>query len=181
MMVEFTKKLLKDIGLQREVEEALPYAVVGGAYEGSLQYGMYGAVVEDPSSGFFTALNYIVPAGQQLKILFLRIWSERSSGRRFGIYQHNPTAPTGLGAMGAEAAYPVVGNTPSGARDYPFLEAPGAEILTGSLVDPVHVLEGSIEFRILAESPGGAAAPDATGERDGFVWWGVIKVPEPKR
>jgi len=170
-MVEFTKKLYKDIGLQQEVEDALPYAVVGEAYEGSLEVGMYG-------TQYYTAMNYIVPTGQQLKILFLRNWTERAGGRRFSIYQTNPTA---TGATGTTEAYPVVGNTPSGARDYPFLESAGAEVLRGSLVDPVHVLEGSIEFRILSESPGGAAAPDATGDRDGFVFWGVIKIPEPKR
>jgi len=170
-MVEFTKKLYKDIGLQREVEDALPYAVVGGEYEGSISVGMSG-------TEYYTALNYIVPTGQQLKILFLRNWTERDGGRRFWIYQTNPTA---TGATGTTEAYPVVGNVPSGDRDFPFLESAGAEVLRGSLIDPVHVLEGSIEFRIMAEAPGGAVDPDATGDRDGIVFWGVIKVPEPYR
>jgi hypothetical protein len=170
-MVQFTKKLYKDIGLQREVEDALPYAVVGGEWEGSHDIGMYG-------DNYRTVLNHIVPTGLQLKILFLKVWTERDGGRRFEIYQTNPSA---TGNTGSTEAYPVVGNTPSGTRDYPFLESAGSETLTGSLVDPVHVLEGSIDFRVLSESPGGAAAPDATGDRDGFVWWGVEKVPEPKR
>jgi hypothetical protein len=59
-----------------------------------------------------------------------------------------------------------------------MLEAPGAELSRGSLVDPVHVLEGSIDFRILAQFPGGLVPGPATGARYNFVWWGVIKVPE---
>ena len=182
-MVRVTKKLYKDIGLQREVEDALPYAVVGGAWEGSF--------VAQPmfSTNFFTALNYIVPTGQQLKILFLRVWTQESGGARFSIIQENPSS-TGL--TGTVEAYPVVGNTPPGAgttdtataRDYPMLEAAGAEVLRGSLVDPVHVLEGSIDFNVLALWPGAAAAAAAgafTGSRYGISWWGVIKVPEPKR
>lgn len=157
--------------MQREVEDALPYAVVGGAYEGSLEVGMSG-------TDYFVALSYIVPAGQQLKILFLRHWTQRDGGRKFEIYQTNPSA---TGATGTTEAYPVVGNTPSGDRDFPMMESAGAEVLRGSLIDPVHVMEGSIEFRILAEAPGGAVDPDATGDKDGIVWWGVIKVPEPYR
>lgn len=174
-MVEFNKKLIKDIGLQREVEEALPYAVVGGAWEGSFDaQPMYDDL-------YYTALNYVVPNGQQLKILFLRVSTQESSGAKFAIVQSNPVS-TGL--TGTTEAYPVVGNTPSGDRDFPMLEAAGAEILHGSLVDPVHVLEGSIDFNILALWPGAAAAAAAgnfTGARYGITWWGVIKVPEPKR
>lgn len=173
-MVQFTKKLYKDIGLQREVEDALPYAVVGGAWESSFELSMY-------DDQYYTALNHIVPAGLQLKVLFLRIWAQESFGARFSIYQTNPVV---AGATGATEAYPVVGSVPSGVRDYPMLETAGAEVLTGSLIEPVHVLEGSIEFRVLAQYPGAAAqaaAGAATGARYGIVWWGVEKVPEPKR
>ena len=173
-MVQVRKKLIKDIGLQREVEEALPYAVVGGAWEGSfVAHPMY-------DDFYYTPLNYVVPAGQQLKILFLRVWTQ-AAGARFAIVQTNPTE---AGHTGTTEAFPVVGNTPSGARDYPMLEAAGAEILHGSLVDPIHVLEGSIDFDILALWPG-AADPEAgglhTGSRYGISWWGVIKVAEPTR
>lgn len=176
-MVQIKKKLIKDIGLQREVEEALPYAVVGEAWEGSFDaQPMYDDL-------YYTPLNYIVPAGHQLKILFLRVWTQEAGGARFSIVQTNPTSGTG---------YPVVGSVPPGAavtdtptvRDYPMLEAAGAEILTGSLVDPVHVLEGSIDFNILALWPGAAAdEADAnfTGSRYGIAWWGVIKIPETTR
>jgi len=185
-MVEFTKKLLKDIGLQREVEEALPYAVVGGAYEASFEAAMTG-------DDYRTWLNHVVPAGLQLKVLFLRVWTQESSGARFSIYQTNfgavrGTAGTmntvtgvfsgGVAASSTVEPYPQVGSVPSGVRDYPMLEAAGAEVLTGSLVNPVHVLEGSIEFRVLAQYPGDEVPGDATDARYGISWWGVQKNPE---
>jgi len=173
-MVQFNKKLYKDIGLQREVEDALPYAVVGGAYEASFERALYGAE-------YRTVLNHIVPAGQQLKILFMRVFTQEAGGARFGVYQTNPAA---AGATGTTEGYPVVGNTPSGWRDYPKLEAAGAEVLRGGLVEPVHVVEGSIEFRILSQYPGAAAqaaAGAATGAQYSVAWWGVEKVPEPLR
>lgn len=167
-MVELIKKEIKDLGLQREVFEALPYAVVGGAWEGSFQAAM-------ANDAYFTALNHIVPHGQQLKILFLRICTQEQTGARFSIVQTNPAA---AGATGTVEAFPVVGSVPSGARDYMLLEAPGEELSRGSLVDPVHVLEGSIDFRILAQYPGAVVAGPATGARYNIVWWGVEKTPE---
>ncbi len=179
-MVQIEKRLIKDIGLEREVEEALPYAVVGDAWEGSFDAGpMFGDF-------FHTALNYVVPTGHQLKILFLRVWTQETTGARFAIVQENPSQ---AGMTGAVEAFPVVGSVPPGAavtdtptvRDYPMLEAAGAEILHGSLVDPIQVLEGSIDFNILALWPGGAVNGDFTDARYGISWWGVIKVPEPTR
>ena len=159
-MTEFSMHKLKDLGLQREVMEALPYAVVGGAY-----YGSFTAV-----SDLYTALVHIVPAGQQLKILFLRVWTQEADGAKFSIVQTNPTV---AGRTGTVEAYPVVGSVPSGARDYPMLESAGCETLRGSLEDPVHVLEGSVAFNILH-----ILAP-LSGARYGIVWWGVQKIPEP--
>jgi len=186
-MGQINKNLIKDIGLQREVEIALPYAVVGGAWEGSLDtQPMYDNL-------YYTPLNYVVPAGHQLKILFIRVWTQ-ANGARFSIVQTNPAAQD---LVGAAAAFPVVGSVPPGSpptttaavtavRDYPMLEAAGAEILHGSLVDPIHVLEGSIDFNILALWPGvplevGANPANHTGVRYSIDWWGVIKIPEPTR
>jgi len=152
------KKYLKDLGLKKEVEEALPYDVVGGAWEGSLTEPL-------SSDEYKTLLTHIVPAGKQLKILFLRIWTQESSGARFAIVQTNPTGP---GETGEVEAYPVVGSVPEGVRDYPFLEAAGAEVLHGKLDQPIHVLEGSIDFRLLGPTPS-----PATGSKYGLVWWGV--------
>jgi len=158
-MVEITKTLLKDLGLQREVLDALPYAVVGGAWEASF---------ENPVDEY-VALSHIVPARVQLKVLFLRVWTQEAGGARFSIQQANPTA---LGQTGVVEAYPVVGSVPNGVRDYPMLEAPGAEVLHGSLRDPIHVLEGSIDFKI-HDTP-----EIATGSRYSITWWGVQKTAE---
>lgn len=159
-MVEFTKKLMKDIGLQREVEEALPYAVVGQTYQGSFT----------AQTDLYTALIHIVPTGKQLKMLFLRIWTQEPGGAIFQIVQTNPTA---TGQTGTTEAYPVVGSVPSGTRDYPMLEAAGAEVLRGGLETPVHVLEGSINFNVLY------TPATATGSRYSITYWGVQKIPEP--
>ncbi len=168
-MTEILKKQLKDLGLQREVFEALPYAVVGGAWEGSLTSPL-------ADGDYITVLNHVVKSGRQLKILFLRVSTQETVGARFRIVQTNPSA---AGETGTVEAYPVVGAVPpytagsSATRDYPFLEAPGSEVLRGSLKDPVHVLEGSIDFQLL-----GATPSPATGSYYSLVWWGVEKTPE---
>jgi len=159
--MEFTKQMVKDLGLQREVLDALPYAVVGGTWMGSFDVAI-------PAPNWRSLLNHVVPAGQQLKMLFLRIWTQSEQGAKFVIVQTNPTA---LGQTGAVEAFPVVGSVPSGVRDYPMLEAAGCEVLRGGLRDPVHVFEGSIEFRILGHI-------NATGDRYAVSWWGVEKIPE---
>lgn len=158
-MTEFHLPMVKDLGLQREVMDALPYAVVGGAWKGTF----------DDSYDEVTLLNHVVPAGQQLKILFLRVWTQHADGAKFSIVQTNPTA---VGQTGAVEAYPVVGSVPSGVRDYPMLEAAGAEVLHGGLRDPIHVLEGSIDFKIQhTPSP-------ATADYFSVSWWGVQKIAE---
>jgi len=160
-MTEFVIEKIKDLGLMREVTEMLPYAVVGGTYMGSFQMPL-------GPTAYMTLLNHIVPTGLQLKILFLRIWTQDNAGAVYSIVQTNPTA---LGQTGTTEAFPVVGSVPQGVRDYPMLEAPGAEILHGGMHDPIHVLEGSIDFRL--------HGPIATsGDKFGLAWWGVQKSSE---
>lgn len=167
-MTQFNLLQKKDLGLQREVMDALPYAVVGGAWEGSF------IALTD----LYTTLVHIVPAGHQLKILFLRVWTQNNTGCKFSIVQSNPAA---LGATGTIEAYPVVGSVPpfiagaTAVRDYPMLEAAGAEVLRGGLEDPVHVMEGSINFNIIHKYPAGTPL---TGDRCGVAYWGVEKIPE---
>lgn len=153
---------LKDLGTKQEVMDALPYSVVGGVYDGSLSTT---GVALDAA---LTLDNHIVPNGQQLKILFLRVATTDAGGAKFRITQTNPTA---TGATGTVEAYPVVGSVPSGIRDYPMLEAAGAEVLHGSLKDPIHVLEGSIDFELTGFQPV-AGANTYT-----LTWWGVESVP----
>jgi len=168
-MVEFIMNKIKDLGLNRQVSDALPTAVVGGAYESSFQNPI-------DADAWVTALLHIVPAGHQLKILFLRVWTQETTGARFSIVQTNPAV---VGLTGTVEAFPVQGSVPpfangaTAVRDYPMLEAAGVEVLHGSLRDPIHVLEGSIDFRILGPTP-----IPATGSRYGFSWWGVEEIPE---
>lgn len=158
--MQIFKKEYKDLGLKQEVLDALPYDVVGEAYQGSF----------DTPTDLFVALNHIVPTGRQLKLLFLRVWTQEAGGAVFSIYQTNPTATGQTGAT--TEGFPVVGSTPSGYRDWPMLEAAGAEVLRGSLIDPIHVLEGSVDFSIhFSPTP-------ATGSRYGVVWWGVEAIPD---
>ena len=148
-MVELVLKAKKDLGLQRIVPEAYPTAVVRGAWEGSLDAPL------GPDE-YKTVLSHVVPAGKQLKILFLRVYTQNPDGCRFAIVQ---TAQTG-----------DVGSAPAGVVDYPFLETAGCEVLRGSLEEPVHVVEGSIDFRLLGPLP-------AAGYKYGVVWWGVQENP----
>ena len=161
--MEFSLSKVKDLGLQREVFEALPYAVVGGAWSGSFETPL----AKDEHR---TVLSHVVPAGKQLKILFLRVSTQESGGAKFSIVQTNPTAK---GQTGIVEAYPVVGSVPSDVRDYPMLEAAGAEVLHGNLKQPIHVLEGSVDFRII-----GATPTPATPAKYAIVWWGCQKIPE---
>ena len=151
--------MVKDLGLKKRVMDALPYAVVGETWRGT-----FTATADDR-----VVLNHIVPTGVQLKILFLRIFTQESDGATFYIYQSNPAA---AGATGAVEAYPVIGEVPSGYRDYPMLEAAGSEVLRGNLREPVQVCEGSINFGILA------TPTPATGSYYGITWWGVQKTPD---
>lgn len=159
--MEFTKEFIKDIGLKKEVEMYLPTAVVGGAYLGSISNAM--GVGE-----YSTILNHVVPAGRQLKMLFLRICSSNSNGAVFSIYQTNPTA---AGQTGAVEAYPVVGSVPSGYRDYPAVMANRELVTHGRVEMPIHVLEGSVEFRLHGPLPN-------NGAMYSLSWWGVEINPE---
>jgi hypothetical protein len=157
MQVEM-KNYVQDLGTKQEVMDALPYAVVGGAYDGSL------STVGVALGATLTLLTHVVPAGKQLKILFLRVATTDASGAEFTIEQTNPTA---IGQTGVVEAFPVVGSVPSGVRDYPMLEAAGAEVLRGSLRDPVHVLEGGVAFKLMGYQPVAGANKFA------ISWWGV--------
>jgi hypothetical protein len=142
--MQFEMKYKKDLGTKQEVMDALPYATVGGVYDGSL------STVGVALGSVLTLANHVVPAGKQLKLLFLRVATTDAGGAEFRIVQTNPSA---AGATGTTEAYPVVGSVPSGVRDYPMLEAAGAEVLKGGLEDPIHVLEGSIDFQLMGYQP----------------------------
>ena len=160
----------KDLGTQRMVMDALPYKVVGNSYDGSFTAPMLNANV------FQVMMNYIVPSGRQLKIMFMRYSAGEAAN--FRITQTNPTA---LGTTGAVEAFPVVGSVPSGVRDRMRISAAAAQAPTGGqftdrgrFEQPVHVLEGSIDFLIVGPTP---LAP--TANRYSFSWWGVDQPMDP--
>lgn len=161
-MVQFVLNKLKDIGLNRQVQEYYPTKVVGGAFEGSLWNNIQ-------TGSWATLLNHVVPHGQQLKIMFLRVSTTDAGGANFSIVQTNPTA---AGQTGTVEGYPVMGSVPSGVRDYPMLEAAGAEVLHGAPKNPIHVLEGSIDFNLLGVQVGPST------NLYSIVWWGVEETPE---
>ena len=169
-MVELVMQKLKDLGLNRQVLDALPTAVVGGSFIGSLWRTL-------AMGGFWKQLNHVVPAGQQLKLLFLRVVTSNTNGTMFAITQTNPSV---IGQTGTVEAFPVKGSVPpftAGAiavRDYPWLEAAGAEVLHGSLKDPIHVFEGSVDFLVL----GGPQMLGPSVNIYGITWWGVEETPE---
>lgn len=159
----------KDIGLERIIDDVLPYAVVDGGFEGSLQ----AALMNDAQ--FIVLSSHIVPHGQQLKILYLNLFTENALGR-FQVIQTNPSA---AGLTGAVEAFPVRGSVPpyianaNSVRDIALVSAAQnfGQFPRGpqTLEDPVLVLEGSIQIRMY-----GAVAV-AGANHFGCSWWGVEK------
>lgn len=159
----------KDIGLERIVDDVLPYAVVDDGYDASLQT----ALINDAQ--FIVLSSYVVPNGQQLKILYLNLFTENALGR-FQVVQTNPSA---AGLTGTVEAFPVRGSVPpyianaSAIRDRAIVTAVQnfGQFTRGpqTLEDPVLVLEGSIQIRMY-----GAVAV-AGANHFGCSWWGVQK------
>ena len=147
---EKVQKKLYDPGLRRHVDEVLPYRVVRGAWKGTLD--------EDNK----VVGGGLVEEGKQLKILFLRVWSEYTGTTVFKFVQL--TSPDFPGAA------------PEGVFDYPMLEAAGAEVVGPvPLNSPIHVVEGS--WQIIIQDPTSA---EAGASKFGVVWWGVEDTGEPE-
>ena len=147
---EKVQKKLYDPGLRRHVDEVLPYRVVRGAWKGTLD--------EDNK----VVGGGLVEEGKQLKILFLRVWSEYAGTTVFKFVQL--TSPDFPGAA------------PEGDFDYPMLEAAGAEVVGPvPLNSPIHVVEGS--WQIIIQDPTSA---EAGASKFGVVWWGVEDTGEPE-
>jgi len=143
-------KKLYNLGTKRYNDESLPYSVVRDAWKGTLQ-------MDDQRVSY-----YEVPAGTQLKILFLRAWSRHSGGATIKIVQTNPVSGN---------TYPQVGSAPAGDVDYIRLTGATSEVIGPvPLTSPIHVLEGSVSFII--DDPDTATAGT---DEFGFVWWGVVE------
>ena len=130
----------------------------------------YGDIVKGAGKATYTAsgdkhlASILIPGGQQLKLLFLRVWTQTPTGAIFEILQSAQTGdlgsspPEGIHWPAVAAAY----------IDYPMLEAAGAEILGPQPLDsPIHVLEGSVDLYIQEA----VASPYYYG----FSYWGVVQ------
>ena len=138
---------LYDAGRKRYVSEYLPYSVERDAWMGTL------------TQDNLVVTGGQVTAGRQLKLLFLRVWSEYAGTTVFRIRQ-----------TGGD-----VGSAPDGVVDYIMLENKGAEVLGPvDIRRPIHVLEGSWVVEIV--EPDSASAGAA---KFGVVWWATEEeIPE---
>ena len=143
------QRKLYDLGLRKYVDEALPYKVVRGSWKGTLE------------ADGMEVLKHTVASGKQLKLLFLRVWSEYTGTTVFKITQANGS----------------VGSAPDGTVDYPMLEAAGSEVIGPvPLESPIHVLEGDVTVSI--QEPTSA---EAGASKFGVAFWGVEETsPRPR-
>lgn len=147
---------LKDLGLNTYTDEQLPYGnIYKGAWKGTVNV-VSTAWFLIPRTGGLPVSGHYTPAGQQMKMLFLRVWTANSGGEAFAIRQHG--APANATARGVT----------NGTIDYPFLEGAGAEVITGTLKAPIHVTEGTLDFWI--EEPAQATEYSVS-------WWGCEAPP----
>jgi len=115
-------------------DKMLPYEVVRGTFKASFDADRTDVVLD----------NVVVPKGRQLKLLFLRFATQYESGAKLDIRQTNPAV---AGQTGNVEAYPVLGKAPAGYVDHVMLESAGAEVIGPvNLENPIHVLEGSVDF-----------------------------------
>lgn len=144
---------LKDTRFDTYTDKQLPYGdIYRGAWKGTLEAAAgHWWKVPSPVSG------HVPASGRQLKILFMRFVGEDASGCQFAIVQ-----------TGAPAAAVTKGLS-NGTIDYPYLEGAGAELETGSLEAPLHLIEGTVDFYI-----NGATA--LTTEY-AISWWGCEAPP----
>jgi hypothetical protein len=141
----------KDLGFETYTSKQLPYGFIyKGAWKGTISAASGWWQIPSPVSGHYVA------SGRQMKILFLRFHTEDSSGTEFAIVQrHGPANATARGVT-------------NGTIDYPYLEGAGAEVLTGSMEAPIHVMEGSIYFYVNT----GTQATEFS-----VSWWGCEAPP----
>lgn len=128
-----------------------------------------GDIVKYAFKGTFTTSgdkhlsSVLITAGMQLKILFLRVWTQEPTGAKFYIYQTAETYDLGTSPPGG-VDHPAV---TAAYIDYPMVEAAGAEVIGPQpLTAPIHVCEGSIDFYIQNAK--------ASPHEYGLAYWGVM-------
>jgi len=143
-----------DKGKKTLIKDELPYGdIVKGAGKGTYQTG-----------GDKHLASILIPGGQQLKLLFLRVWTGEPTGAVFEIQQTAQAGDLGSSPPGG-IDHPAV---PSAYIDYPMLEAAGAEVTGPQPFDsPIHVLEGSVDLYI----QNAKASPYYYG----WSFWGVVQ------
>jgi hypothetical protein len=143
-----------DKGKKTLVKDFLPYGdIVKGAGKATYQ-----------ASGDKQLASILIPGGQQLKLLFLRLWTQTPAGAIFEIVQTAQTGDLGSSPPGG-IHHPTV---TSAHIDYPMLEAAGAEVLGPQPLEaPIHVLEGSVDLYI----QDAVASPYYYG----WAYWGVVQ------
>ena len=143
-----------DKGKKELIKDFLPYGdIVKGAGKATYESG-----------GDKHLASILIPGGQQLKLLFLRVWTQETTGAIFEILQTAQTGDLGSSPPGG-IHWPAVA---AAYIDYPMLEAAGAEILGPQPLDsPIHVLEGSVDLYI----QDAIASPYYYG----FSYWGVVQ------
>ncbi len=130
----------------------------------------YGDIVKGAGKATYTAsgdkhlASIVILGGQQLKLLFLRVWTQTPTGAIFEIVQTSSIVDLGSSPPGG-IHHPLV---PSAYIDFPMLEAAGAEVIGPQPLDsPIHVLEGSVDLYI----QDAIASPYYYG----FSYWGVVQ------
>ena len=148
------ENLKYDKGKKELIKDFLPYGdIVKGAGKATYESG-----------GDKHLASILIPGGQQLKLLFLRVWTQTPTGAIFEILQTAQTGDLGSSPPGC-IHWPAVA---AAYIDYPMLEAAGAEILGPQPLDsPIHVLEGSVDLYIQEA----VASPYYYG----FSYWGVVQ------
>ena len=148
------ENLKYDKGKKTLVQDELPYGeIVKGAGKGTYQTG-----------GDKHLASILIPGGQQLKLLFLRVWTQESTGAVFEILQTATAHDLGSSPPGG-IDHPLVA---AAYIDYPMLEAAGAEVLGPQPLDsPIHVLEGSVDLYIQDAK--------ASPYYYGYSYWGVVQ------
>lgn len=148
-------QMLKNLGNKKFEFEKLPYGLIRrGSFKGSFT-----------TSGMQTLDTHVVPSGEQLKLTFMRWWTQNTNGAKFEIVQTNPTA---TGQTGNTEAFPVLGSAPAGTVDLPMLPNAGQTVAWGTLKNPLHVLEGSVDFYLQNVDPS-----QAGGAKYGLAWSGI--------
>lgn len=154
--IEFPKEMQVywDKGKKEIVDDFLPYGdIVKGAFKGTFT-----------TSGDKHLASILVPGGQQFKLLFLRVWTQEPAGAIFEIVQTAQTGDLGSSPPGG-IHHPTV---TTAHIDYPMLESAGSEVMGATeLVNPIHVLEGSVDIYIQAAK--------ASPYYYGMAYWGVVQ------